>query len=509
MTAATSANNKRIAKNTLMLYLRMLVMMGLSLFTSRVVLQTLGIDDFGIYNVIGGVILFFSFINSALMGASQRFLNYEMGRGNDKGVERVFSMSLTTQAVIALVIVVLAETVGLWFVYHYLQIPVGRMEAALWVFHCSVAGMAVGILQAPYYAAIIAYERMSAFAYISIVEAVLKLAIVYLLLFSPMDKLKLYALLMLCVIIVVTLSYVIYCRRHFQTTRYRFVRDGALFRRMFGFSGWSLFGSAATIGVTQGLNVLQNIFFGVVVNAAMGVAMQVNAAVTNFSTNFQTAFKPQIVKSYAADQADYLMSLVARASKISYFLMFALSLPIILCSHEVLALWLTKVPDHAAQLVCLMLVYSMVEAFSAPLWMLVQAVGTIRSYQLAVSFVFFLVLPVSYVALRLGAPPEAVVLTQLVMDVVVVFVRLYFVKHLIPAFPLRSYLRRALWPAASVTAVSVVPAWGLSEALCGGGVVATLSVLVGIVVLVCLLTFALGFTGSERSQILAMVRRRA
>ena len=284
--ADVTANNKRIAKNTLMLYFRMLLIMAVTFYTSRVVLQTLGIEDYGIYNVVGGIVAMFGFLNSAMSSGTQRYLTFELGRGDKEKLKRVFITSMNIHIIIAVIVFILAETAGLWLLYNKMTIPEDRFDAAFWVYQCSILSTMVMFISVPYNATIIAHERMSAFAYISILEAILKLLIVYLLLLGDIDKLILYAVLMLAVQVIIRFTYNIYCRRHFEETRYSFLFDKQLFKEMLSFSGWNLWGNMASVAFTQGLNILLNMFFGVTVNAAMGIAQQVNSALYSFVSNF-------------------------------------------------------------------------------------------------------------------------------------------------------------------------------------------------------------------------------
>lgn len=292
----TSANNKRIAKNTLMLYIRMLFTMAVSLFTSRVVLNTLGVEDYGIQNVVGGVISMFTFINGGMVSSTQRYLNFEIVKGNADRLRSVFNTALQIHALIALVIIILGETVGLWFLLEKLVIPEERMTAAMWVYQCSIIACAVNILSVPYNADIIAHEKMSAFAYISILDVTLKLVIVYLLVVSPIDKLIAYAILTLLVQLLIRYVYTRYCNKHFQESFVEWRFNKPLFKEMLSFAGWSFLGNLAAILYTQGLNMMLNIFFGPVVNAARGIAVQVQSAVHQFVSGFQTALNPQITK---------------------------------------------------------------------------------------------------------------------------------------------------------------------------------------------------------------------
>lgn len=325
-----SENNKRIAKNTFLLYFRMLFTMGVSLYTSRVVLNTLGVEDFGIYNVVGGVVVMFSFLNSSLATATQRFLNYEMGQGNALKLEKVFSIALTGHYLIALSVILLAETIGLWFVSTQLEIPAERMHAALWVYQFSILTLAVSIISVPYNAVIIAHERMKVFAYVSIAEVSLKLTVVFLLVYLSFDKLVLYAFLLLVVAVIVRMIYATYCKRNFTECKYRFIFEKDLFAQMFCFSGWMFTGTLSNLFSSQGVNILINMFFGPIQNAARGIAYQIQGTVNAFVTNFMVAVQPQIVKSYSQGNYSYMYKLVFMASRYSFYLLFLLSLPVLL-----------------------------------------------------------------------------------------------------------------------------------------------------------------------------------
>lgn len=318
----TSANNKRIAKNTLMLYIRMLFTMAVSLFTSRVVLNTLGVEDYGIQNVVGGVISMFTFINGGMVSSTQRYLNFEIVKGNADRLRSVFNTALQIHALIALVIIILGETVGLWFLLEKLVIPEERMTAAMWVYQCSIIACAVNILSVPYNADIIAHEKMSAFAYISILDVTLKLVIVYLLVVSPIDKLIAYAILTLLVQLLIRYVYTRYCNKHFQESFVEWRFNKPLFKEMLSFAGWSFLGNLAAILYTQGLNMMLNIFFGPVVNAARGIAVQVQSAVHQFVSGFQTALNPQITKNYASGDLEQMHSLMFRSARFSFLLLF-------------------------------------------------------------------------------------------------------------------------------------------------------------------------------------------
>lgn len=446
-----SENNRRIAKNTLALYVRMGVSMIVSLFTSRVVLQTLGVEDFGIYNVVGGVVVLFSFLNAAMSSATQRFLNFELGRKDFAQVGRVFSMSMSVHFAIAGAVLLLAETLGLWFLNTQLNIPAERMAAANWVYQFSVASTLLGIMLVPYNATIIAYERMTFYAWASIATTFLRLGIVYLLVIGNTDKLVLYAALTFAVGVLMQIVHVVYCRRAFpRTAIYRPFRDKKLFRELVSFSGWSLFGGVANMANSQGINMVMNIFCGVAVNAAMGIANLVNGAIYQFVSNFQTAFNPQLVKSYAAGESSRFIGLIFRTSKFSYFLTLFLVLPVSLNADFILSAWLGSVPDYSVEFVQLTLAYSLISSLSAPLWMSVQATGKIRNYQLIVSIFITLNLPLAYAVLFWGLSPVFALAIRVGMNVVTTLWRVFYLRGKI-AFPAWKYLSEVGWKVLLVT----------------------------------------------------------
>ena len=500
----TSANNKRIAKNTLLLYIRMFLMMGITLYTSRVVLQMLGVDDFGIYNVVGGIIVLFSFINNAMVASTQRFLNFELGRGNVEEAQKVFAASLNIYLVIVVIFMLLAETLGLWFLNRYINIPPERTVAANWVYQASLVATALNFVRMPYNAAIIAYERMSFYAYTSIIEAALKLGIVFLL-YSFADKLIAYAWLVSVVALLILLMYVFFCRRVFVICRHHtFAYDKRRYTALVSFSGWSLFGSVANMGASQGVNILLNIFFGVFVNAAMGIANQVSGAIGLFVGNFQTAFNPQIVKSYASGEMERFINLILKASKYSYYLLFLIALPCFICCNEILQLWLGEVPLHAVSFCRLLIIFSLIDAIQGPLWMSAQATGKIKHYQLLMSCLILLNLPVTYVVLKLFPIAELGLVIRVSINIITAVVRVVYLKLLFP-FPVIRYVKETVGTCIVVSVMSVLFPWliyqntdGLSQ-LC-----LTISAS-----LVCTLVFIyiIGLSCSERQIVLNIIRR--
>ena len=426
-----SSNNKRIAKNTLLLYIRMLFMMAVSLYTSRVILNTLGVEDYGIYNVVGGVVSMFGFISGSMASTTQRYITFALGKGDEKHLQIVFCTTLQIHALIAALIVVLGEIVGLWFLYNKMHIPVDRMDAAFWVLQCSIVSAVVMILSVPYNADIIAHEKMSAFAYISVLEVVMKLAVVYMLAMFSVDKLILYAFLLLSVQLVIRFCYSIYCNMHFVETKYRHVWDKKLFKEMTGFAGWSIGGHLAGVLYTQGLNMLLNVFFGPVVNAARTVAVQVQNAIQQFVANFQMALNPQITKTYAQGDLSEMHKLMYRSARFSFYLLFFLSLPVLFETEFILTVWLKTVPENTIVFLRIMICISLLYAVSNPLAVANQATGEVKKYQTVTGTILLMILPLSYFLLKLGCPVYSVFLVHFAMEATAQVARMIILRPLI------------------------------------------------------------------------------
>lgn len=450
-----SANNNRIAKNTLLLYFRMLFLMAVSLYTSRVVLNALGVTDYGIYNVVGGVVAMFSIISGSLSASISRFITFELGRGDKNRLKRVFSSAVTIQFLLAGIIIILAEAAGVWFLNVKMNIPAERMAASNWVFQFSIITFAVNLISVPYNATIIANEKMSAFAYISILEAVGKLAIAFLITVSPIDRLIFYSVLMCAVALMIRFTYGIYCRRHFEECTYRFIWDKDLLKRMFGFAGWNFIGATSAVLRDQGSNIVINLFCGPTVNAARGVAYQVNGAIQGFVSNFMTALNPQITKSYASGDRGYMMTLIYQGARLSFYMLLLLSLPVIINTHYILVLWLKIVPEHTVLFIQLVLVFAMSESISNPLITAMLATGNIRNYQIVVGGLQMMNLPVSYVLLRMGMFPEVVMVVAIVISQCCLATRLYMLRGMI-GVSARKYLRHVYLNVLAVTLLSAV-----------------------------------------------------
>lgn len=455
MTVDTSNQKyKRMAKNAGMLYFRMLLTMAVTLYTSRVVLQTLGVDDFGIYSVVVGFVTMLGFLNSAMSSATQRFLSFELGKPGDKDMRGIFSMSLNIHVLIAVFVLVLGETVGLWFVKTQMTIPADRMLAAEWVFHFALLSFMVTIVSVPYNALIIAHERMSVFAWVSIIDVTLKLLIVFMLSWFGMDKLILYAVLSLAVVFIVFMVYRSYCKIRFKESRFRLYWDKKLFNIMLSYTGWNLWGNIAAVMSGQGVNVLLNIFFGPSVNAARAIAMQVSAALNSFVQNLQAAINPQIIKSYAADDMTYMHRLVCYGAKYNFFVLFILSMPVLINTEIILKTWLGTVPEYTVIFLQLTIANILIDSISAPLMTSAQATGKIRLYQSVVGGILLLNVPFSYFSLKAGGVPYTVVYVGIAASILAFLARLIIIKHIIN-FPINLFFKKAVFRGILVTITTV------------------------------------------------------
>ena len=433
------SNSRRIAKNTLMLYVRMLFMMLVGLYTSRIVLEALGENDFGIYNVVGGVVAMFTMISGALNSAVSRFITFEMGKGVEAALNRVYSTAVTIQLILAVIVVALAEPAGLWFIRNEMTIDPSRIPAAENVLHFSLLAFVINLMSVPQMASITAHEKMSAYACIGILDGLLRLGVAFLILHSSSDRLVLYAALMAGTVLLVRISYWAYCRRNFEECRYRPLFDRALIKEMFSFAGWNFIGVTSGVLRDHGGNILVNLFAGTAVNAARGVAVQLNGAVQGFVTNFMTAVNPQITKSYAAGEKEYMFSLVRKSSRMSFFLLFLLALPVIFNVDFLLGIWLKEVPEHSSLFVRLFMIFALSESLSNPMITAMLATGRIRNYQLVVGGIQLLNVPVSYICLRLGAIPEITVVVAVVISQICLFARLIML-HKATGFPVLKFL---------------------------------------------------------------------
>lgn len=504
MSNQTPDNNKRIAKNTLLLYFRMLFMMVVSLYTSRVILNALGVEDFGIYNVVGGVVAMFTVISGSLSAAISRFITYELGKGDQSKLNRIFSASVTIQLLLSLIIVVFIESVGVWFLNAKMTIPEDRMAAANWVLQFSIITFVINLISVPYNAAIIAHEKMSAFAYISILEAVCKLAIAFLIIVSPIDKLIFYAILMCAVSIIVRLTYGHYCKKHFAECNYHFHWDKEILKKMFGFAGWNFIGASSAVLRDQGVNIVINIFCGPAVNAARGISSQVNSAIMGFVNNFTTALNPQITKSYASGDHKYMMTLIFQGARLSFYILLLLSLPVILNAHYILKLWLSNVPEHTELFVQLILICAMGESLSNTMVTAMLATGNIRNYQIVVGGLQMMNLPISYICLRLGFMPESVLIVAIVVSQCCLAARLYMLRGMIGLSSIQ-YMKKVYLNVIVVTllslAVPVLLSKYMEETFFSFVVLSLVSIVCTLIV-----EFYVGCNGKEREFVVDKVK---
>lgn len=422
------SENKKIVKNTLFLYVRMFFTMGISLYTSRVILQVLGIQDYGIYIVVGGVVSLFGFLNGAMASATQRFLSFDIGNDNENQLKKTFNATLNIHFLIALIALILSETLGLWFINNKLNIIENRMFAVNFVYQFSVFTFLLGVIQVPYDALIIAREKMYIYAYMSIIEVILKLVILYLLTLFDYDYLILYAFFLFIVSFIIRMGHKYYCKIHFMETKYEFYYDKSYYKKLLSYSVWNLFGNIAAVVKGQGINVLLNLFFGTILNAAYGITLQLQGAVSLFVNNFQLAVSPQIIKTYAQGNTGRCHALILQSSKFSYYLMLLLISPFVLNIDFILEFWLKTPPDFTKTFVLLALLNLLVDCISGPLMAGLQATGKIKAYQSFVGILLILNLPLSYVFLKYLNVPEYVFYSSIAISIVALFLRLYFVK---------------------------------------------------------------------------------
>ena len=482
----------------------MLVLMLVSLYTSRVVLAALGIEDYGIYNVVGGIVVLFTFINNAMITSTQRYLNFELGRNDEQQAQKVFSTSLNIHVLIAIFILLLSETIGLWFLNTTIKYPETKELAVQITYQFSILTTCTKITRTPYNAAIIAHENMSFYAYLSILEAVLQLGIVFMLMMFDSDRLVLYSFLLFIVSVIINLCYYLYCKKSFAVCYYKVCKDKSLYRKLLSFSGWSLFGGVANMGASQGLNILLNIFFGVTVNAAMGIANQVNAAVSSFVHSFQTAFNPQIVKSYAAGNIEYFKKLIITTSKYSYLLLFIIALPIYISCQEILNIWLTEVPEHAVSFCRLMLIFSLLDALQGPLWFSVQATGKIKTYQILMSFIILSNLPIAYICLKLSNSPDIALIVKCIVNFLTLFVRLWYLRKLYK-FPVYEFFIQVICRIMPITILGYMLKYIPID--CNSDWIKISIVLLETIVLNAILLITIGLNSDERSIVLSNMKK--
>ena len=437
--AAELPDNNRIAKNTLMLYLRMILVLGIAIYTSRVVLNTLGVEDYGVYSVVGGFVSMLAYFNSVCVGASQRFLSFAIGKGDAEAINITFATCKRIHLLLAIIIILISETFGLWFVNYKMVIAADRIVAANWVYQCSLASLFITVISIPYTAAIVAHEHMHVYAFVSILDVLLKLVILFLLVIIPADKLIVYALLHIGITLVLRIIYTVYCRRHFEECRVKAFLDKQISRKMFSFAGWTAMGSLGFSFKDQFSNMILNNFYGTSINAARGIAMQVNSAVSSFSDNFFTAIKPQIVKQYAAGNIEQSQKLVYAGARYSFFLMSLFSIPVIINIDNILHLWLGVVPEYTSQFLIITLLSSLIYSLTTSTSTAIQATGNIKVFQIGVTFIMLLELPAAFFILRAGCEPPMALIPGIVTTILALIFRFIVLKKQIQSYSLRKY----------------------------------------------------------------------
>lgn len=493
--------SRRIAKNTILLFIRMIFLLFIGLFTSRVNLQSLGIEDYGIYNVVGGVVAMFTIITSTMSASISRYITYELGCSEkSERLNIIYSSAIRVQWYLAGFIFIFAELIGVYFLNTQLTIPIERMFAANCVLQCSIITFVVNIISVPYNAIIVAHERMSAFAYLSLLEAVAKLTIAYLLFITKFDRLILYAVLLMILQLILRMIYRIYCKRNFQECRSSGKFDKSILRQMTGFAGWNLVGTFAWIANSQGLNILLNIFFGPSVNAARGIAVQIQNSVKGFCKNYQMAINPQITKSYANNDLCYMHKLIYTSSKFSYYILFILILPFLIKTESILNIWLVEVPSHTVSFMKIMLIILLFDSMANPLNTSALANGNLKKFQLSVETLQILVLPISYIVLHIYPIPELVFAIDLFIVVIAQFVRLKIVSQMV-SLSISEYTKKVYFRIVLVSISSFVLPY-LMSMLLPDNFINTIIICIVCVLSVALTIYLLGLENNEKQIVL-------
>lgn len=501
-----SANAKRLAINTIFLYIRTFLVMLVNLYASRILLDVLGVEDYGIYNVVGGVIMMFSVISASLSNSITRYITYELGKKEINKLKTIFSTSINIQIIIALIIVTLTEIIGIWFINTQMNIPENRLTAAFWVLQCSLITFVIQLISLPYNAALIAHEKMNVFAYIGLLEAILRLFCVYAIFIIENDQLIVYAACLTLSAIIIRFIYGVYCKKHFEECRYKLVFNKSLIKEMFSFAGWNFLGTSAYLLDTQGVNILSNIFFGVTVNAARGIAGQAEAGVRQFVGNFTTALNPQIIKSYAEKDYETCFSIVRKGGKYSFYLMLFLFIPFVLESEFILSIWLKEVPKYTVLFWQLAMLGTLVDLPGAPITILAQATGKIKKFYIFMGGLGCLVLPISYILFKLGFPPSAAYWTYAIIFSYLVYLRLILMNKQV-GFPINIFIKEVIIPILTVTLLSFILPFFVSESVKPG---ITRFILVGIssTLSICISVITFGMNKTEREKVISFIKKK-
>ena len=503
---SNSAGNK-IAKNTLFMYFRMFLQMGISLYMTRVVLEILGVNDFGLYNVIGGIVAMLGFFRSTMSIATQRFMSYEIGRQNEIGTRNIFSCSVIGHGLLCLIVLIAAESIGYWFVKNKLVIPIGQLGVALFVYQTVIATFIINLITIPYNSAIIAFEKFSFFAYLSIGEAVLKLALIYLLYLIDSEKLKLYAILMMLASLIISAIYIIYCTMQFKACRLKLVTDKSLYKDLFSFSGWIFAGDLSYFGARQGVNILINLFFGTTLNAARAVAEQVNHAIASFSSNFMLTTRPTIIKKYSSNATNESILLTILTTKFSTYLLLVFAITIIFNIHTILHIWLKDIPTQTSIFIQLSIINLLITNIQAPLSFLIQADGNIKAYQIIVTFGFCIVILFTWFAYKIGLSVLTTYYISIIVSITQLPILVYIINR-ITKFPVGYYIKNAIIPIIYTTIMTVSCCYIFS--LVTSNVNTAMNIL-NIVVSggICMITvYFIGLNKEEKNKVSLLIKQR-
>jgi len=503
-----SENNKRIAKNTMFLYFRQILILFVSLYTVRVVLDVLGVEDYGIYSVVAGIVSFFSFLSGTMASATQRFFSFALGKNDTEKLKKTFSVNLLIYGGIAIIALLLLETVGLWFVNEHLQVPPNRFEAAKWVYHFSVLMFIATIFSTPFMSIIIAHEDMKIYAYVSIVEVVMKLEVVFLLLYVPFDKLELYGVLTFAVSVIITILYAIICMRKYLECQFRiFYWDKLLLKEIVGFTGWTLFGQLSSVGRNQAVTILLNQFFNPVVVAARAIAVNITNNITVFANNFNTGLYPPIIKYYASGQKEEMFKLIFNGSKITFFLMWVFALPLLLEMDIVLKLWLKNPPEYTVLFTRLALIEVLIISLSLPLATAARAPGKMKTYELSLGTIQIAIFIASWIILKMGAEAYSVFLIAILANIIMFFARLLIVKQLIE-IDVKLFILKVVFPIFIIIILSFVPTYCIFLFLPKGILFSIITVILSVII--CSLTmYFVGIDKKMRNKIHEIVINKA
>ena len=500
-------HNKLIVRNTIFMAIRMVLLLGISLYTSRVVLQVLGVEDYGIYNVVAGFVSMFAFLNSSMTNANQRFYNYELGKDNTLGVNNVYNTSLRIQTFLALIIIILTETIGLWYLYEKMVIPPERINAAFWVFQFSVLSLLFIVFQIPYSAAVIAYEKMDYYAYVGIIDAFLKLIIALAIPYAKGDQLIVYGFLLLLINIINWCLYFFYAKYHFKILKFQSNSHWNLFKKMLGFSAWNCFGIFSTVFREQGANMLLNLFFGPVVNAARAIAYQVAGALESFVLNITTASRPQLIQTYVKGETDRMIHIMHGVSKLCFLFVYCISLPIMLEVDYVLKLWLgDTIPGHTNTFMVLVVIASLVRVFHPMTSHIVHATGKMRLFQVTNGILNLILIPIVYILLYMGYRPESIFVLFILMNIIIQIVSWMILHRLVPEFSVIIYLRQVVLPLCVVIVLSILLPYFFHVKM-DSGFIRLFVVLLSSIVSIVIFGFFMALSRNEREMVMGYVNK--